>query len=151
MMWRAPVHYVVDDAASTSTLYGGCCGEHRYTMWWITRRAPVQYVVNDAASNNYSSPPRRVCGRDRRAAPPGCSGASSISKQRLKAVPHIVVSSADTTGAINTGFETVNLHRPTRCWAAAAAASRSSCTRCSRSPGAYTRPLLISTLALFMG
>ena len=31
--------------------------------------------------------------------------------QNLKAVYHIVVSSAETTGAFNTGVETVNLHR----------------------------------------
>jgi len=32
----------------------------------------------------------------------------------LKAVYDIRVSSADTIGAFNTGFETVNLHHPTR-------------------------------------
>jgi hypothetical protein len=31
----------------------------------------------------------------------------------LKAVLHIVASSAETIGAFNTGFDTVNLHRPT--------------------------------------
>jgi hypothetical protein len=38
MTWRAPVHYVVDDVASNSTL------------WWMTRRAPVNDVVDDVAS-----------------------------------------------------------------------------------------------------
>ena len=33
--------------------------------------------------------------------------------QILKAVHHILVSSADTIGAFNTDFDTVNLHRPT--------------------------------------
>jgi len=31
----------------------------------------------------------------------------------LKAFHHIIVSSAETTGTFNTGFDTVNLHRPT--------------------------------------
>jgi len=31
----------------------------------------------------------------------------------LKAVHHILASSAETIGAFNTGFDTVNLHRPT--------------------------------------
>jgi len=31
----------------------------------------------------------------------------------LKAAYHILVSGAETMGAFNTGFETVNLHRPT--------------------------------------
>jgi hypothetical protein len=31
----------------------------------------------------------------------------------LKAVYHILVSSAETIGAFNSGFDTVNLHRPT--------------------------------------
>jgi hypothetical protein len=36
----------------------------------------------------------------------------------LKAVHHILVSSAETKGAFHTGFDTVNLHRPT--WASRA-------------------------------
>jgi hypothetical protein len=31
----------------------------------------------------------------------------------MKAVHHILVSSAETRRAFNTGFDTVNLHRPT--------------------------------------
>jgi len=33
--------------------------------------------------------------------------------QGLKAFHHIIVSSAETMGGFNTGFETVNLHHPT--------------------------------------
>ena len=36
-------------------------------------------------------------------------------QQTLKAVYEIPVSSAETVGAFNTGFDTVNLHRPTIC------------------------------------
>jgi hypothetical protein len=35
------------------------------------------------------------------------------SKAKLLAVHHILVSSAETIGAFNTGFDTANLHRPT--------------------------------------
>jgi len=38
------------DVASIGTLCGGCRGEHRYAMRWMTRRAPVRYVVDDVAS-----------------------------------------------------------------------------------------------------
>jgi hypothetical protein len=31
----------------------------------------------------------------------------------LKAVDHIIVSSAETMGAFNTAFDAINLHRPT--------------------------------------
>ena len=48
--WRAPVHYVVDDVASTGTLCGGSHGEHRYTMLRMTWRAPVHYVVDEVTS-----------------------------------------------------------------------------------------------------
>jgi hypothetical protein len=43
----------------------------------------------------------------------------------LKAVHHILVSSAETWRAFNSGFDTVNLHRP----AAAAAAAAARCCR----------------------
>jgi hypothetical protein len=33
--------------------------------------------------------------------------------QRLKAVHHILISSAETRRAFNSGFDRVNLHRPT--------------------------------------
>jgi len=40
----------------------------------------------------------------------------------LKADSHIIVSSAETNGAFDMGFDTVNLHRPTACvlWGAEA-------------------------------
>jgi aminopeptidase N len=39
MTWRVPVHYAVNDAASTGTRCGGRGGEHRYTVWRMIRRA----------------------------------------------------------------------------------------------------------------
>ena len=51
MMRRAPVHYAVADAVSSGSLWGGCRGEHQYTMRWMARRAVVHYLVNDGASN----------------------------------------------------------------------------------------------------
>jgi hypothetical protein len=42
----------------------------------------------------------------------------------LKAVHDIIGSSAEPIGAFNTGFDTVNLHRPTRVMAPAPAAAR---------------------------
>jgi hypothetical protein len=36
MTWRAPVHYLVDDVASTGVPYGGGRGKHWCTMWWMT-------------------------------------------------------------------------------------------------------------------
>jgi hypothetical protein len=44
----------------------------------------------------------------------------------LKAFHHIVASSAETIGAFNTGFDTVNLHRLTRNSAAASHTAESS-------------------------
>ena len=50
--WRALVHYVVDDVASSGKLCGGLRGEHRHTMetWWMAWGAPVHCVVDDVAS-----------------------------------------------------------------------------------------------------
>ena len=48
----AGVYTVVDDGASTGTLCGGRCGEHRYDMWLMMWRATVHYLVDDVASND---------------------------------------------------------------------------------------------------
>ena len=44
---------------------------------------------------------------------PSCSTAACSRNQSLKVVNHVLVSSAETKGAFNTGFDTVNLQRPT--------------------------------------
>jgi hypothetical protein len=41
------------------------------------------------------------------------TGFDTVNLQILKAVHHTWISSAETKGAFNTGFDTVNLHRPT--------------------------------------
>jgi hypothetical protein len=50
LTWRASVHYVADDVASTGTPCGGGRREGQCSTWWMTWRVPVHYVVDDVAS-----------------------------------------------------------------------------------------------------
>jgi hypothetical protein len=58
MTQRAPVHYVVDDAATTVSrappLPVVDTARHRYTMWLMTWRASAHYLVYDVASDRYT-------------------------------------------------------------------------------------------------
>ena len=44
------VRCAVEEVASSGMLCSGRRGEHRYTVWWMTRRAPVSCAVEDVVS-----------------------------------------------------------------------------------------------------
>jgi len=78
---------------------------------WLSRSGwppPRRARTHGSGSPWPPPPPPRA-----RSTPPCCSGASWNWKQRLKANNDSLVSSVETRRAVNSGFDTVNLHRPT--------------------------------------